>query len=329
MRRTVVAGLVALALALGACGGDKGSDSTTTSPDTNSSSTATATGSASPTDDTVKPVVSDEGMPTLTEADGNPILAFPSETPPDQLQMTLVEEGTGATVGPKDFVIANYEGQVWGNSLPFDSSFVRGKSIGFPLTQVVKGWTYSLTDRKVGDKLIVSIPADLGYGPSGGNANAGISATDTIAFYIEIVGVYGANQAGQADAKVITQPEDLPVVVKGALGEPFKVNVKEGQAEPTEVKVTTIAEGSGEPVGGAGTSAYLQYTLTFWDNSTAETSFDVSGPQAVTIGGGTVFDMLQGVPVGSRVLLEIPAQDGSSGTTSPAFAVVVDILGQM
>lgn len=102
--------------------------------------------------------------------------------------------------------------------------------------------------------MILSIPSEMGYGPQGGNAQAGIGKDDTIAFYVEILAAYGVNQAGDPNAKVETDVASLPVEITGELGKPITVKVKDGVASPTEVSTTVIARGSGPEIGGEGSN---------------------------------------------------------------------------
>jgi len=41
----------------------------------------------------------------------------------------------------------------------------------------------------VGSRVIIVIPPELGYGPSGGTSDGSIGPTDTIVFVVDILGV--------------------------------------------------------------------------------------------------------------------------------------------
>lgn len=307
-----------MALALAACGTTDDVKSTSQS----SASTSVSEGSTLAQEATPTQASADE-MPSVTGTGADTKLAFPDSEAPAGLQSYVVEEGTGRVVDKTDYVVANYVGQVWGNDTAFDSSFARGTASGFSLQQVIPGWTNGLSGLPVGTKVILSIPADLGYGPSGGNASAGIGPDDTIAFYVEIVDAFGMDQAGQSDAKPEADAAKLPVEIKGELGAPASITVVEGEKEPTDISTTVVARGAGDEVGKEGT-VYVQYALTYWDNSASESTYGTSGPYAAILGNGSIFDSLVGIPIGSRVLIEAPAD---KGTSAPAFAVLIDILG--
>ncbi len=333
MRQRFAAALVAvgLALALSACSGQgqssRGSDSP--APGGNSSQDPSPSGSAAPT-----VVVSPEDMPTVKiDGENTPEFSFPNATPPSNMQVSVLEEGKGREIGTADLLVVNYVGQVWGKGEPFDSSYSRDASAAFSLPNLVPGWAHTLSGRHVGDKVIISLPPEYGY-KSSGNQGAGISGTDTIVFYIEILDGWSADSAGQADATVEIDESDLPVAMEGAIGEPVsKVQIKQNEDEPSELTSKIIAKGSGPVVGGQGSEVFIAYAAASWDDEMVENSWtgvpaSVAGPQKIVLGGGTVFDSLDGATVGSRILLLLPRSDGSeTRASSPAMAVVVDILG--
>jgi len=89
-------------------------------------------------------------------------------TTPSGLKYVVVEEGAGDTPNTGDTVTVHYTGKLL-NGTKFDSSVDRGQPIDFPVGkgQVIKGWDEALLGMKKGEKRVLIIPADLGYGPSG------------------------------------------------------------------------------------------------------------------------------------------------------------------
>ncbi|MCI1963612.1 MAG: FKBP-type peptidyl-prolyl cis-trans isomerase [Ancrocorticia sp.] len=337
MRKLLSAALAAsLAFALSACSDDDATPAASSAAATSTvSAGATPSATASSDPDVV---VSSDGMPTLDTSDeDNPVLKFPDTAAPDGLQVSVVSEGDGRVISGDDYVIVDYVGQVWGDSTPFDSSFTRGAAAGFWLKNLVSGWKYTLEGHHVGSKVIISLPPEYGYGSSG-NDSAGISGTDTIAFYIEVHDALSQDSSGQDDASVEIQSSDLPVTITGDIGSPVtKLAVKDGEAEPKEVTTKLIAKGTGAEVPSKNAIVYLNYAAVSWDGDYEENSWlgtpeeytDFVGPQALEMGANsTIFDGLAGVPVGSRVLVLVPAQEASDDTTTstPAMAVVVDVL---
>lgn len=320
MRRLIAAAAACL-IVLSACSTNEGDDPTT-EPSTEAAQT-TDSPSAEPTP--VEPVISDEGMPTITEdGDGNTILDFDGATDPGQLQVAIDREGDGEEIEATNMVVVDYVGQVWGNEKPFDSSYERGTPNAFNLGALIPGWRDALVGQKVGSRVIISIPPELGYGPMGGNEGAGIGPEDTIAFVVDVHDVLKADEAGDADAKMIADEDELPITMDSKLGEAPKLTVKDGASAPEKTEVTVIAEGNGEKVGGEGTVVYLQYAATTWDNEMTENSIDQGGVQNATVGTGEPWDRFEGIPEGSRVLILTPAQGDN-----PAVAALFDVVGQV
>lgn len=300
MKRRAIALAAVAALSLAACSSDEAANDTPAASEVEAGTT----------------------MPTVDVDGANTKLKFPDSGAPADLQVEVVEQGEGRVVEETDYVIANYVGQVWGNDDPFDSSFINGSPIGFSLQQVIEGWTSGLSGQNVGSKVILSIPADLGYGPSGGNTAAGIGAEDTIAFYVEIVDAFGMNQAGDPEATAEADLAEYPVSIDGAIGEPVTVTVEEGAAEPTDLQTVAIARGTGEKVADTNSSVFVQYAMSTWDNSAAETTYGTTGAYQAPLGMGSLFDELVGYEIGSRVLMLVPSDESGA-----AYAVVFDILG--
>lgn len=90
-------------------------------------------------------------------------------TTPSGLKYVVVAEGSGdATPASGAMVKAHYTGKLL-DGTKFDSSYDRGKPIDFPVGQgrVIKGWDEAFLNMKKGEKRVLIIPPDLGYGPSG------------------------------------------------------------------------------------------------------------------------------------------------------------------
>lgn len=111
------------------------------------------------------------------------------------LQYIVLQEGTGKTPTPKDMVKAHYKGTLI-DGKQFDSSYDRGQPAEFPVEGVIKGWTEALQMMKVGGKMKLFIPSDLGYGES---ARPGIPANSVLIFEVELLDVNPMPAAGKTD----------------------------------------------------------------------------------------------------------------------------------
>lgn len=268
-------------------------------------------------------------LPAVDGAFGEePTISFPGSGAPEGLQVEVLQEGDGAEVGADDFVVANYHGQVWDSEEAFDSSFQRGAPTGFGLNQVIPGWKEGLTGTQVGDRVLLSIPPELGYQDQDMGS---IPPGSHLVFVVDVVETYGPDVAGQADATPVEPAPELPVTVDGPLGGPATVSVNEGAAEPTDLVVTVIATGTGEPVpDAAGTTVLTQMAGTSWDGAQTISSWETSGVQGIQVGGGSYLDELVGVPVGSRTVVQLPAAEATATTAaSPAMAWVIDVVGSI
>ena len=92
-----------------------------------------------------------------------------AQTTASGLKYVVVQEGEGdQSPTPGTMVKAHYTGKLL-DGTKFDSSYDRGTPIDFPVGQgrVIKGWDEAFTSMKKGEKRVLIIPPDLGYGPQG------------------------------------------------------------------------------------------------------------------------------------------------------------------
>ncbi len=107
-------------------------------------------------------------------------------TLPSGLQYKVLVAGNGATPKASDSVECHYEGRLIDGSV-FDSSYQRGQTATFGVTQVIAGWVEALQLMKEGDKWQLYIPYNLAYGERG--AGAQIPPYATLIFDVELVKV--------------------------------------------------------------------------------------------------------------------------------------------
>ena len=313
MRRAVlspIAVVLGASLVLAGCSGS-GSE-----PDpTGAEPTAAATAS------TLSGDVPAADLPTATGEFGDkPELTFPSDTHLAEGAVTVLAEGDGAVVEAGDLLLADYLGQVWGGEV-FDNSYDRGAPAAFAIGvgQVVSGWDEGLVGQKIGSRVLLSLPPALGYGAAG-NPNAGIAGTDTIVFVVDIVDAFGGDASGQADAEPgEALPADGPQV-SGALGEPATLTLPEGTEPPTETSLVYLGTGTGPEVAD-GDSIVTQFVIASFDEQPVSSTWENGKPEQLQVFEGSPLAELVGVPVGSRVLLSVPADDEFA-----AYVVVIDVL---
>lgn len=110
-----------------------------------------------------------------------------AETLESGLVIKKIDEGTGAMGEAGKTATVEYYGALE-DGKKFDTSFERGDSFSFPIgqQQVIKGWDEALTHLKEGDKAVIWIPSELGYGENGAGE---IPPGAPLVFYIEVISI--------------------------------------------------------------------------------------------------------------------------------------------
>lgn len=99
----------------------------------------------------------------------------------------VIKEGDGPKPSRTDRVSVHYTGMLT-NGQKFDSSVDRGRPFEFSLTGgVIQGWLEGVADMQVGEKRLLIIPPELGYGAGG--AGATIPPNATLLFEVELLSI--------------------------------------------------------------------------------------------------------------------------------------------
>ncbi|MCU1490041.1 MAG: peptidylprolyl isomerase FKBP-type [Acidimicrobiaceae bacterium] len=251
-----------------------------------------------------------------------PKLSFPSAAAPQTLESEVLHQGTGSTVAKGDLLVANYYGQVWGAKKDFDTSF--GKAL-FPIQigegKVIKGWDDKLVGTKVGSRVELVIPPADGYGKTG-QTSVGITSKSVLVFVIDVVGTYSKGVHGDPHAAVL-KTEVNGIKISGPTGGAPTLTVTKSAAQPKKASVTLLARGHGAKVKPG--LIVDQYVATNWTGSQKVSTW-TSVPNAEAVGNpsqSSILDPLVGVPVGSRVLIQVPKSSGGG-----PYAFVFDVVAQ-
>jgi peptidylprolyl isomerase len=120
-----------------------------------------------------KQVAAPADVPELVlDKDGHPTKFKATPTTPktvDKLGVYTVIEGTGPKVKSGQTITAHYVGQLYPDGKVFDSSWERGEPAQFPIGTggVIKAWDQGLVGQRVGSRVILVVPSELGYGKAG------------------------------------------------------------------------------------------------------------------------------------------------------------------
>ncbi|MEV7320992.1 FKBP-type peptidyl-prolyl cis-trans isomerase [Streptomyces sp. NPDC093970] len=125
-----------------------------------------------------------------TNTDGKaPSVDIPKTDPPKTLVSNYILEGDGPAVAAAQTVLCQFKGEVWDSGKTFEQTYDSGRLAQFAVAQmqeVLKGLAQGITGKKVGSRLLVVVPPDLGYGnnpPSGGVVKKG----STLVFTVDIL----------------------------------------------------------------------------------------------------------------------------------------------
>lgn len=102
------------------------------------------------------------------------------------LQYKVITAGKGKAPKATDNVTVHYTGKLVDGTV-FDSSVERGQPVTFGVSEVISGWTEALQLMHEGDKWLLYIPQELGYGERG--AGGQIPPYATLIFEVELIKV--------------------------------------------------------------------------------------------------------------------------------------------
>ena len=104
------------------------------------------------------------------------------------LSFKVIAEGAGETAQSGMQVSVHYQGRLTDGTI-FDDSQKRGTPFSFTLGrgQVIPGWEQGIAGMKIGEKRVLTIPPELGYGTAG--AGGMIPPNATLVFDVELIAV--------------------------------------------------------------------------------------------------------------------------------------------
>jgi peptidylprolyl isomerase len=328
MRRTLAV-IASASIVIAACGADDG-DSTSTDDTLAAAETALAADgtdtdttdgdatAASDTGETVDPAgdgtTAPDDIPPPTSPD-KPDVAIPDEIP-EELEITVLSEGTGPAAVEGDTVIVDYIGVRSSDGVEFDNSYDRFEP--FPVSlgtgSVIKGWEDGLVGAQTGAQLQLDIPSDLAYGAEA--RSEVIGENEALTFVIDVRAVIPQ-----------TDPAD----------EPTEAGVPASEGA-TEVTTVDLVDGEGATLE-EGDTAVLQLVLFRGDNLVALFSTWEDEPVQVPMNEQGFPGLVEGMPgmkVGGRRAIVIPPESGFGPDGSPEIGLpaetdaiaVVDLLGK-
>jgi peptidylprolyl isomerase len=161
-----------------------------------------------------------------------------------------------------DTVVVHYTG-TFTDGKKFDSSFDRNEPIKFALGKgmVIKGWEEGLLLLRKGEKAILTIPSELGYGSM---QRGPIPANSTLIFEVELVDI---------------KPGYKPTF--------YNVDGKKVNTLPSGLQYVVVEEGAGDSPK-AGQQVTVHYTGFFTDQKVFDSSVPRNQPFSFGLGNGMV-----------------------------------------
>jgi peptidylprolyl isomerase len=235
-----------------------------------------------------------------------------------KIETETITEGDGEVLKGQDDVLAHlWIGNGFSKREVF-STYTDKRAELLTVNNKLPEFLAGIRDAKLGSRLAVTASAEEAFGPAG-NAQLGIGNKDTVLVLVDLVSKVMDKPEGERSPYPDWMP--TPQFTKGVItGFSF-----EGTPEPTdELRRVQLIKGTGPRVEKGQTIAVRYVGQAFGEDKPFDENFGDSGQGAPTtfgIGTGQVIkgwdQGLEGVPVGSRVVLQIPPELGYGAEGSP------------
>ncbi len=223
------------------------------------------------------------------------------------LKYKIIQNGTGQRAKAGDNVLVHYTGKLTNDTI-FDSSVKRGQPFKFKLGagQVIKGWDEGIALLNIGDKAVLTIPSELGYGERGAGT---IPPNATLIFEVELI-------------SIIEPPK------------PFEVKGKDTLSTHSGLKYIMVNTNEQGPKAEKGKTVSVHYTGYFEDGKIFDSSVERGEPIAFPLGVGRVIpgwdEGISLLRVGEKARLIIPYQlaygeQGYPGAIPPKATLIFDV----
>lgn len=238
-----------------------------------------------------------------------------------QYRMLEAGDGNGKRPNAEDFVTVNYAGRLI-DGTEFDSSYKRGEPITFPLNRVIPGWTEGLQLMQVGDKMELTIPADLAYGDTQ-RPGSPIPGGSTLIFDVELLDVKTAEEV-QAEQEAALAELKKPQVAY------LEENAKKDGVTITDsgLQYRVLTEGTGAVPSDTSTVT-VHYKGSLIDGTEFDSSYGRGEPAQFPVNGVIPgwTEALQLMKVGAKWELTIPSDIAygarGAGQAIPPHATLV------
>jgi peptidylprolyl isomerase len=250
-----------------------------------------------------------------------------------KVESKTITEGGGEALKDQESVLAHlWIGNGYFKAQAF-STYDEKKAELLTVNDQLPPFLAGIKDAKVGSRLAITASAEEAFGPSG-NSGIGIGNKDTVLVIVDLVSkVLDGPEDGER-----TPPPDWMPAITSAKGVPTGFDFSGTPAPTDELRRVQLIKGTGPRVKKGQTIVVNYLGEVFGGDKPFDENFSKGTPTTFGIGSGQVIkgwdQALDGVPVGSRVVLSIPpalgygdagnTDAGIKGTDTLVF--VIDVL---
>jgi len=261
-----------------------------------------------------------------------PKVAVPENFSVEKTTTKVIKQGSGDKLVTGDLAKIAFVAYNGRTGKQFDTSYGGRTPLTIDLSKdkSLAGFIKALKGQRVGTRLLAAIPPIDGFGTA--RPEVGLNQSDTMVFYLNILEKVGKAATGKAQAL----PAEVPtVVVTGGRPTGFKKTASTPAAlTESSAHIAIQGEGSKVPKGGTVVAHYLGQV--FPQGAVFDASWDRGAPATFPLTSVIKCwqNLLPGVPIGSRVVLQCTADDAYGDSPQPggkikpgdALLFVVDVL---
>jgi peptidylprolyl isomerase len=253
-----------------------------------------------------------------------------------KIDSTTLTDGDGEPLEDKDNVLAHvWVGNGYSQQTAF-STYDEKKAELVTVNDELPPFLAGIKGAKLGSRLAITSSAEEAFGDAG-NSQLGIANKDTVLVIVDLV----SKVADKPEGDTTPVPDWMPKL-KMRDGVPHGFDFTDASAPTDDLRKVQLIKGTGPRVKKGQTIAVRYLGQAFEGDKPFDENFGDTGkgqPTTFSIGTGAVIkgwdQGLDGMPVGSRVVLEVPPElgygaDGSPDSGIPKNATlvfVIDILG--
>jgi FKBP-type peptidyl-prolyl cis-trans isomerase len=250
-----------------------------------------------------------------------------------KVETTTITEGDGEPLADGESVLAHlWIGNGFSKKQAF-STYDDKKAELLTVNDELPAFLAGIADAKVGSRIAVTASAEEAFGAAG-NSGLGIANKDTVLVIVDLVSkVLDGPEDGER-----TPPPDWMPAIQSAKGVPTGFDFAGTPAPTADLRRVQLIKGTGPRVKKGQTIAVDYLGEVFGGDKPFDENFSTGTPTTFGIGSGQVIkgwdQALDGVPVGSRVVLSIPPElgYGEAGNTdagikgTDTLVFVIDVL---